>query len=220
MLARVSDLTNYLYCPRLCYYRLRFNEDVVTEMHAARDIYISRRMNMDEGWAFEKFKSYFGDENEEIFNKSAEKFIYNPILDNLKAVEWELLLKSEKYRLKGSIDEVVRTESNSKIPLALSLSAPEKEIWFKDRIRLTAYCMLLESSEGYIYHCFDGELRKYQMGRKEKRDVLRLVERVLKIKNGFIPEKKYDKKCNSCFFKKRCLKEPSTFASKFFKKIR
>jgi len=219
MFARVSDLTGYLYCPRLCYYRLRFNEDVVTQMHAARDIYISRRMSMDENWAFEKFKSYFGDENGKIFDKSVKKFVYNPALDNLNAVEWELLLESKKYRLKGSIDEVIRTENGLKIPLALSSYAPEREIWFKDKIRLAAYCMLLGSSEGYVYHCFDGELREFKTGRREKRAVLGLVERVLKIKNGFIPEKKYDKKCNGCFFKERCLNIPSTFASKFFKKI-
>lgn len=215
MIARVSDLTSYLYCPRLCYYRNRFGEKAVNEMHAARDIYISRRMRMDDSFALQKFVSYYGEKNSEVFSNALKKFVYNPILDELNAIDWEVLLKSERFRLKGLLDELVK--ANSKIPLVLSLKAPENDVWFRDRIKLAAFCMLLNTSEGYVYHCYDGELRRIEIGRRDKRNVLKLIERVLKIKDGFIPEKTDDKKCEKCLYHERCCEKQSTFASRFFR---
>ncbi|HID42289.1 MAG TPA: Dna2/Cas4 domain-containing protein [Archaeoglobaceae archaeon] len=211
MFVRVSDLTSYIYCPRVCYYRLRFGEEFVNEMHAARDIYISKRLNMGEKWAFEKFINYYGKENSRVFLNALKKFVYNPALESLNGVEWEIILQSEKFRLKGSIDELVE-ENEVKIPLVLSSNAPEEGIWFKDRIRLTAYCMLVGANKGYVYHCFDGELRFTEVDRRDRRQVLKLVERVARIKNGFIPDKQNEDRCKKCHFNERCSESVSTFA--------
>ncbi|MFO7967742.1 MAG: hypothetical protein R6U44_09110 [Archaeoglobaceae archaeon] len=151
MFARVSDLTSYLYCPRLCYYRNRFEETYVSEMHAARDLYISLRMDLDKEWACKKFVSYFGNKHESLFNQAAQKFTYCPTLQEIEGVDWDVLLQSENYRLKGKVDEVVRTKKD-KAPLVLSLTSPEKDVWFRDRIKLTAFCMMLESPKGYVYY--------------------------------------------------------------------
>jgi CRISPR-associated exonuclease Cas4 len=117
--------------------------------------------------------------------------------------------------LKGSLDEIVALKGE-KYPLSLSLRAPKENVWFKDKIRTAAFCMLLEEvgikqNEGFVYHCFDGELRKVNVGRREKHYVLKLVERVLKLKKGFIPEKG-DVKCEKCMYNEACKNEPSTFA--------
>ncbi|MFP3908893.1 MAG: hypothetical protein ACLFVI_00145 [Archaeoglobaceae archaeon] len=215
MFARVSDITSYLYCPRLCYYRNRFEEDYVSEMHAARDIYITLRMDMDRDWACKKFISYYGEKYKSLFNQAAQKFVYSSILQEVEGVDWDALLQSENYRLKGKVDELVRT-SKDKAPLVLSLTSPEKDVWFRDRIRLTAFCMMLGSSTGYVYHCYDGKLKQIDVERKDKRNVLKLVERVLNIKKGFIPEKRDDKKCSKCLFQQRCENKHSTFAQRFF----
>ncbi len=215
MFARVSDLTNYLYCPRLCYYRNRFEENYVSEMHAARDLYISLRMSLDRDWAYKKFTSYFGENYEELFNKAAQKFTYCTTLQEIEGVDWDVLLQSENYRLKGLVDELVRTEKD-KVPLILSLHSPQKDVWFRDRIKLTAFCMMLDSFRGYVYYCYDGKLKQIEIERKDKRNVLKLVERVLNIKKGFIPEKRDDKKCKKCLFQQRCENKYSTFAQRFF----
>lgn len=217
MFARVSDLTSYLYCPRLCYYRNRFEEDYVSEMHAARDLYISLRMDLDRDWAYKKFTSYFGQKYETLFAQASQKFTYCPTLQEIEGVDWDVLLQSENYRLKGLVDEVVRMEK-AKVPLVLSLHSPQKDVWFRDRIRLTAFCMMLDSSVGYIYYCYDGKLKQIEIERKDKRNVLKLVERVLNIKKGFIPEKRADnnKKCSKCPHQQRCEDKHLTFAQRFF----
>lgn len=215
MFARVSDLTSYIYCPRLCYYRNRFEENFVSEMHAARDIYVSYRMNLDVDWACKKFTSYFGQRYEKLFNQAVQKFVHSSALQKVKGVEWDVFLQSENYRLKGMLDEMVRT-GNDKAPLVLSLNSPQKGLWFRDRIRLAAFCMMLDSSGGYVYYCYDGRLEQVQIERKDKRNVLKLIERVLNIKKGFIPEKRNDKKCEKCAYQERCNVKHTTFAQRFF----
>lgn len=215
MFARVSDLTSYLYCPRLCYYRNRFEEDYVSEMHAARDLYISLRMDLDKDWAYKKFVSYFGQKHESLFKKAAQKFTYCSTIQEIEGVDWDVLLQSEDYRLRGKVDEVVRIDKD-KVPLTLSLNSPEKDVWFRDRIKLTAFCMMLETTIGYVYYCYDGELKQMEVKRKDKRNVLKLVERVLNIKKGFIPEKRDNKKCEKCVYQQRCEDKRFTFAQRFF----
>ncbi len=187
----------------------------MSEMHAARDLYISLRMDLNKDWACKKFLSYFGQKHKPLFDQTAQRFVYSPTLQEVEGVDWDVLLQSEDYRLKGKVDEVVRN-GKDKTPLILSLSSPEKDVWFRDRIKLTAFCMMLDSPAGYVYYCYDGELKQREVERKDKRNVLKLVERVLNIKKGFIPEKKDDKKCQKCLFRQRCKDQRLTLAQRFF----
>jgi|Deesub1362A_J573_1020465.scaffolds.fasta_scaffold00067_68 CRISPR-associated exonuclease Cas4 len=52
---RVSDLTSYLVCPRLCYFCLRFGEDIVTEKRAAKEIYLVIRKGFGIDWAERRY---------------------------------------------------------------------------------------------------------------------------------------------------------------------
>jgi len=80
--------------------------------------------------------------------------------------------------------------------------------------------LLGDVSEGYVYHCLDGNIRHVQIERKDRRNVLKLVEKVITIKKGFIPsvskKRKDENKCNKCTFKGKCNLKGSTFASRFF----
>lgn len=226
MYVRVSDITNYLYCPRVCYFRDRFEDSCsmkICEMHVMRELYHSKRAELGVEWAKEKFINYFGEESSDFFLSVSKKFVYNPQLDKLKRIDWEVLFSSEKFRLKGILDEIVIGKSGRNVPLILSLKVPETpgDIWFKDKIKLTAFSMLLDGvSEGYVYHCLDGVIRHSQIGRKDRRNVLKLVEKVIAIKKGFIPSisrKKNDgKRCDNCNLREECNAEGSTFASRFF----
>ncbi len=218
MFVNVSEITTYLVCPRLCYFRMRYKAKP-TELNAAKEIYLSKRKGFDESWALERFSQIFGDE--EIFRKTLRKFKFSYSLEHLKPVDWEIKLKSERIRLIGILDELVEVE-NRKFPLILSLKSPNEGVWFKDRIKISAFCMLLKQngldcSRGFVYHCFDGKLRAVEVGRREKYYVLKLVERVLRLKKGFIPERTRNTKiCANCEYKDVCESKPSTFASKFF----
>jgi len=182
-------------------------------MHAAREIYLSRRKGFDNDWAFERFKQLY--DEPEVFNKACKNFKYNLILDEFQPIEWEIKLESNKLRLKGVLDEIVLFRGK-KLPLTLALRKPDGDkVWFRDLVKITAFCMLLEVNEGLVYYCFDGELEKVEITRREKYQVLRLIERVLKVKKGFVPEKQKRRVCSKCWYLEVCNSKPSTFASKF-----
>ncbi len=217
MFANVSEISAYVVCPRLCYFRMR-DKIKPTELNAVKEIYLSRRKGFDESWAFERFSQMFDDE--ELFRRASENFKFDRSLERLKPVDWEIRLKSEKIRLRGILDELVEY-GDRRFPLVLSLRSPKDDVWFRDRIKLAAFCMLLKANgvnceRGFVYHCFDGKLRAVEIGRKDRYYVLKLIERVLRLKKGFVPEKTRNTKiCEKCDYVEACSSKPSTFASKF-----
>ncbi len=217
MFANVSEISAYVVCPRLCYFRMR-DKIKPTELNAVKEIYLSRRKGFDESWAFERFSQMFDDE--ELFRRASENFKFDRSLERLKPVDWEIRLKSEKIRLRGILDELVEY-GDRRFPLVLSLRSPRDDVWFRDRIKLAAFCMLLKANgvnceRGFVYHCFDGKLRAVEIGRKDRYYVLKLIERVLRLKKGFVPEKTRNTKiCEKCDYMEVCSSKPSTFASKF-----
>jgi len=218
MFVNVSEISAYVVCPRLCYFRMR-DKIKPTELHAVREIYLSRRKGFDESWAFERFSQMFNDD-EELFKTALESFKFDDSLELLRPIDWEIRLKSDKIKLKGVLDELVEFKDR-KFPLVLSLRSPKDEVWFRDKIKLAAFCMLLKAKgvsceRGFVYHCFDGELRSVDIGRRERYYVLKLIERVLRLKKGFVPERTNNAKlCAKCDYKDACDSKPSTFASKF-----
>jgi len=185
-------------------------------MHAAREIYISRRLGMDDDWALKKFTTLYGEENTDVFIEAKEKFKFNSLLEELKSVEIEIWLESRKLKLRGYLDEIVSFKGD-KYPLVLSSKAPDDGVWFKDKIKIAAFCMLLENTgnRGFVYHCFDAELREVEVTGKDRYNVLKLVEKVLRLHKGFVPERAEDTRCNRCIYEETCRNEPSTFASRF-----
>jgi len=211
----VSDLTSYLVCPRLCYFRERF-ESSLNEMNAAREIYLSLRKGYDFEWARERFVEFGGDV--EIFNLANSKFKFSRELENLKPVDWELKLKSERYRLKGILDELVEFRSNL-YPLILSLRK-SGDVRFRERIKVSAFCILLremdlECNRGYVYYCYDGEIKTVDVGRRERYYVLKLIEKVERVKKGFLPERGRNVRCEFCEYFEVCSSSKSTFWDRF-----
>ncbi|MBO8181646.1 MAG: hypothetical protein H0Z28_02495 [Archaeoglobus sp.] len=215
--ANISEVTSYAYCPRLCYFRQRFGEGLGV-LSAAKEIYLSLRKGLDIEWAKNRFLSLGGDE--EVFERAHAEFNFLKI-PKLKPIEWEVSLLSRKYRLKGVVDEIVYDSGIR--PLAISLKAPKEGVWFKDAIKVASQLILLNESNfaeekiknGFVYHCFDGVLREVEVDRKLRFHVMKLVERVLRLKRGFVPERIEGKKCSNCTYLENCRATSSTFASKF-----
>jgi CRISPR-associated exonuclease Cas4 len=214
----VSEITSYAYCPRLCYFRQRFGEEP-NVLNAAKEIYLSLRRGLDFEWAKNKFISLGG--SLEFFERAKTEFAPLDALQKYKPIEWEVSFYSEKYRLKGVVDEIV---NDSRIrPLALSLKSPRGGVWFKDAIKIASYQILLNESgfvaekveSGLVYHCFDGVLREVEINRKLRLHVIKLIERVLRVRGGFIPDRREGKRCLNCSYFQDCKVTGSTFASKF-----
>lgn len=213
---RVSDLTSYLTCPRLCYFRLRFGEDVVTEKKAAREIYLAIRKGLGIGWAETRYAELYGET--EVFERAKQNFQLAEELESLTPVEWEVSLRSDRLNLSGVVDEVV--EKGGLSPLILSLKAPDKGVWYADRIKLASLKIIgkdvgFDFNGGFVYYCYDGALRQVEITRKDIYSTFRIVEKVRRLEKGFIPEKVQGSYCRICSFRERCDTQPSTFAARF-----
>jgi len=209
---KLSHITSYITCPRLCYYRLHFEDEVFTEMNAVREIYLSFRRGFDLKWAEERAKALYSNFDYEVFKKASEKFVYREI--GLKTVEWDTVLKSERLEVVMTIDEIV-SDGQREFPLFLSLNSPEEGIWFKDVIKAGIAGIIAGYDESKIYYAYSGELRDVEVSYGIKRKALKLIERVKMIKKGFLPERRESEYCRFCSFKEDCKAKPETFASKF-----
>lgn len=215
----VSDLMNYLKCPRLCYFRSKFKSKL-NEMNAVREIYFSLRKGYDFEWARNRFLELGGDER--TFEKAKSNFKYSSKLESLSPIEWEIKLESERYKLKGILDELV--EFKGLYPLILSLKSSES-VRFREKIRIASFCLLLkergiETDCGFVYYCYEGQLKRVEIGRRERYYTMKLIEKVERVKKGFIPEKGRNVKCDLCEYKEVCESKRSTFLEKFGNKFK
>lgn len=209
---KLSHLTSYITCPRLCYFRIHGGEEIFTEFAAVREIYLSLRQGFDIEWARKRAKALHDTFDESVFESAANKFVY-PQLD-CKSVELDVLLKSETLGLLVSVEEVVECEGE-RLPLVLSLTPPEKGVWMKDRIKAGAAALVGNYSGALIYYAYTGDIRKVEATFNLKRKVIKLVERVKLIKRGFLPERRESGYCDHCSFREECMSKAETFASKF-----
>jgi len=72
---KLSHLTSYITCPRLCYFRIHAYEESFTEFAAVREIYLSMRQGFDLDWARERAKALHEAFDEGIFESAANKFV-------------------------------------------------------------------------------------------------------------------------------------------------
>ncbi len=185
-------------------------------MSAFRELYFSVRSGKKDwkNWAKSKFLTLYGEENEDVFNSALSSFTYSGELSKLRSLELDVDLRREDLKLSGRLDEIVF--DGERRALILSSRAPEEGVWYSDRIKLAAFSILTSFKGGYVYYCKSGKLRKVEITQKDKRTVLRCMERVEKLRRGFLPEKKEQgKKCEGCIYRDVCESEGETFASRF-----
>ncbi len=212
---RVSDITSLIFCQRYCYFNLSFPEETTaSKFQAMKEMYYSYRNDAQnwEKWAKNRFLAIYGKESEEIFNSALKEFKISKEVDEIESVETEVEVYKEELNLTGILDELV--EGNK--PLILGYKAPESGIWYRDRVKLTAFCMILDKKDGFVYYCKSGKLKGYEVTPKDRKVVIKAIDRVNKLKKGFLPEKTDKKnKCKNCKYKEICDVKDETFASKF-----
>ena len=211
----LSQVISYLTCPRVCYYRMQNDENVYTERHAARDIYISLRMGFDINWAKKRSKMMHENFNQDVFEKAVRNFVLVDQLNNLMPIDWDVIVKSQEMDLVAAIDEIVVAPSSQQIPLFVSLNAPERGIWYRDMMKSAVLSLMRGYNHSLVYYAYSGELRRVLVSPALKRRAIKLVERVKMISKGFVPQKIESNYCKICNFREDCLNQPDTFASKF-----
>lgn len=211
---RLSHITSYLICPRLCYYRIHFVDESFTEINAVREIYISIRRGFDVQWAENRAKSLYNKFDYNVFNSARRKFVYNSLLQKLNSKDWDVVLKSERLGVVMTVDEIVM-DGDSEIPLFVSLKPPENGVWFKDVIKAGLAGIIAGYRKAKVYYAYSGDIRDVKINYSVKRKVVKLIERVRMVKNGYLPERREGKYCNYCSFSEECKLQPETFSSKF-----
>ncbi|AKG92103.1 hypothetical protein GAH_00552 [Geoglobus ahangari] len=208
---RVSDVTSFITCPRLAYFRIHHWVERATEYHAAREIYLSLRKGYGYEWAFERFSTLFP-ESEDVFRAAASKFRMSDELEGLQPVAWEVHFESERLGLRGVVDEVLEGDRF----LVVMLTKNSEEFTFRERMRLAALCAISGMDGGYAYYAYDGKLMFYSASRRDRYNLLRLLEKLRRIEKGFLPERKESERCEFCEYRESCETKPSTFLSRFF----
>ncbi|WP_456329286.1 Dna2/Cas4 domain-containing protein [Archaeoglobus sp.] len=209
---KLSHLTSYITCPRLCYFRIHGGEESFTEFAAVREIYLSTRQGFDIDWARKRAKALHQTFDETVFESAANKFVYPQI--DCKTVDIDVVLKSETLDLLVSVEEIVEC-NGEKFPLFISLNPPEKGVWMKEKIKAGAAALAGNYRNALIYYAYTGDVRSVEATFNLKRKVIKLIERVKLVQRGYFPERKESKYCNYCSFIEECVSRAETFASKF-----
>lgn len=140
-------------------------------------------------------------------------------LERLMPCEVDLDLRSEKLGLSGRLDRFIVGEKTPSI--IRTGSAPQSGVWKKDRLLLTGYTMILEDLHcskidyGLVEYPGLGEVREVQIRSVDRSRVLRIRDRIRMIKEGRLPDRPSDARCDLCQVQEICITRRS-LASKFF----
>ncbi len=154
--------------------------------------------------------------------KSIDKYGKAQLHQLLSPWKLEQEMNSQRYMLVGRVDKIIRIGSEIIPSIIKTGTFPEYGVWYSDRIQLTAYSILVEEKfdvaikRGIVEYTRSGTLREIAIKHHDRRKVLEIRDKVLKIKNGNFPERIHDSsECDRCSFKASCESRVS-LASKFF----
>jgi CRISPR-associated exonuclease Cas4 len=145
----------------------------------------------------------------------------SPYLHLLVPSEVEVDLRSEKLGLSGRLDRLAPGSAPSVIR---SGKAPEEGVWKRDRLVLAGYSLLLRElygkdgakvDRGLVEYPLSGQVRAVQIHGVDRARVLRIRERVRQIRDGQLPDRPEDARCEGCDAKEHCETRMS-LASRFF----
>lgn len=170
---RVSDITTYLKCPRMCYFtgkghemikehstdniqRLMLKELALTYGLALKNGDVLNSLNNELDRISEEIRIIYRSELagvDEVSLANAATGVRNwlgDIYPNLSSefygcpCEFDHVLRSEKFGLTGSPDKLI-TIGDDLVPSIIKTgSMPENGVWKSDRVQLTAYAILVE----------------------------------------------------------------------------
>lgn len=142
----------------------------------------------------------------------------SPFCDDLLPCEVDVDLRSERLGLSGRLDRL----TPGFIPSIIRTGqAPAEGVWKKDRLMLAGYSMLLgekysmKINRGLVEYPRAGFVRQVHIYSVDKARVLRIRDRVRQIKEGQLPDRPENVRCDDCTERERC-EIKRTLASKFF----
>lgn len=143
------------------------------------------------------------------------------IIKCINPLRTEPVLHSDRLKITGIPSAIVQYDDKM-FPLLIKTGrSPENGVWGNDRTHIAALSMLVNecydqaNDQGFVEYAKEGKIRKVKIRADDRRQVLKIRDRVDKIKEGMLPELKEGKLCEHCSFKDICTTR-SSLASKFF----
>jgi CRISPR-associated exonuclease Cas4 len=193
MKVRVSDLVQYMICPRRLYFLMKGYE------------FFDERRTL---------KSVSFAQSEEDVKKEGEEDLL-PLWRELqkfpaekrKAFRREYMVESEKLNLSGCVDKVILLDGELIPSLIKTGPCPKIGVWKTDRIQLAGYAMLLEEdfskevSKGFVEYILVPELREVNITKWDRRVVLSLIKKIERMEEF---PRKGRTNCKECCFLEKC----------------
>jgi CRISPR-associated exonuclease Cas4 len=187
-----SDILEYLYCPRFIYFMHCLN----IKQHE------ENRYKVLKGREVHKMKA---STNKNYMRKKL----------NVINREFEVPLKSEKYRFHGILDEIFFLEDGSLAPFDYKFAEYKDKLFTTYKIQAVMYAILLKENynkpvnTGYL--CFvrsKNLIKEIEFKEKDFEEAINIVNETFKIiQTGKFPKKtKYTSRCIDCCYKNICVK--------------
>jgi CRISPR-associated exonuclease Cas4 len=131
------------------------------------------------------------------------------------------LFKSERLDLSGIPGGTANVDGILSPVIIKTGKCPENGLWANDRLHLTSLALLLEESNasvvrsGIATYARQGHIRRMNIRSDDRRQVLNVLSKVRKIKEGSMPDRKESALCDKCAYYSMCNVQ-SSLASKFF----
>lgn len=236
---RISDLGLYLRCPRLVYFDAlgTLPRKVSVVQLLLHDLMLSISGGEDlEGSLYIELANLeqvlpliYGEEIdiESLFPAAREVEALIPgiakglasSLDKLLPSEVEVDLRSERLELSGRLDRLI---IDGHVPSIIRTGlAPEDGVWKRDRLQLAGYSMLIGEKyctridHGLVEYPRSGMVREVRFHSVDRSRVFRLRDRIKQIREGRLPDRPEEARCDGCDLQDRCETRMS-LASKFF----
>ncbi|MDY0388093.1 MAG: Dna2/Cas4 domain-containing protein [Methanolobus sp.] len=170
--------------------------------------------------ASENIMTYFGEIQQNLSAQAKDPELYL-LAEKLSESDEEPFLHSEKLNITGIPYRLLEIEG-SFVPVIIKTGkVPENGVWMNDRLHLTSFAMLAEDmhgsiiKSGFVLYARSGLYRNVNIHANDRRQVLKAIGRVRKIKEGSMPDKKESSLCADCSYAEMC-NVRSSLASKFF----
>ena len=146
------------------------------------------------------------------------------LLSFIDPVKTDPILYSERIGLSGMPAKLVCHAGNVVPSVIKTGKYPENGVWNNDRLQIAALAMLVEEEYGktveygFVEYARYGIVRKVIVRANDRRQILKIANRVKKIKDGTMPDKKESTLCEHCNFSEMCSKCSTkvSLASRFF----
>ncbi|MBP2143363.1 CRISPR-associated exonuclease Cas4 [Methanococcus voltae] len=184
-----SDMIEFIYCRRFTYFMKVLGISQYEE----------KRYNVLKGREIHKIR-----ESQNI------NYIRKKIPMVSKKINVNLI--SEKYKIRGIIDEILTLDNDTLAPLDYKFSNYNSKTYKTHKIQSTMYSLMIEDlyekpvNYGYIIYCKDKNvLKEIKITEKLRNETLENINSYLEVLKGIYPEAtKYELRCLDCCYKNIC----------------